>query len=112
MSSQILEVTASQEAVEREAVPKKKPYTVIENIKGQRTSLIPPDYVDDDAINLPANAIKVLEKRSSRGKVKLAHILISVPANASVEVAATAKGKRRMPIKTLIIRRTIINRRL
>ena len=37
--------------------------------------------------------IKVLEKRSSRGKVKLAHILISVPANASVEVAATAKGK-------------------
>ncbi len=37
--------------------------------------------------------IKVLEKRSSRGKVKLAHILISVPANASVEVAATAKSK-------------------
>lgn len=37
--------------------------------------------------------IKVLEKRSSRGKVKLAHILVSVPANASPEVAATAKQK-------------------
>ncbi|MEA5458949.1 peptidylprolyl isomerase [Arcicella sp. LKC2W] len=37
--------------------------------------------------------IKVLEKRSSRGKVKLAHILVSVPANASAEVAASAKQK-------------------
>ena len=34
-----------------------------------------------------------MEKRSSRGKVKLAHILVSVPANASPEVAATAKQK-------------------
>jgi peptidyl-prolyl cis-trans isomerase SurA len=37
--------------------------------------------------------IKVLEKRSSRGKVKLAHILVSVPTNASPEVAAAAKQK-------------------
>ncbi len=37
--------------------------------------------------------IKVLEKRTSRGKVKLAHILVSVPANASAEVAASAKQK-------------------
>ncbi|PWK28635.1 peptidyl-prolyl cis-trans isomerase SurA [Arcicella aurantiaca] len=37
--------------------------------------------------------IKVLEKRSSKGKVKLAHILVSVPANASAEVAAAAKQK-------------------
>jgi peptidyl-prolyl cis-trans isomerase SurA len=37
--------------------------------------------------------IKVLEKRSSRGKVKLAHILISVAPNASPEVVGIAKKK-------------------
>lgn len=43
-----------------------RPFTVIENIKGQRVSLTPPAYVDDEAINLPANAVKVLEKRYLR----------------------------------------------
>ena len=37
--------------------------------------------------------IKVLEKRSSRGKVKLAHILVSVAPNASPEMIADAKKK-------------------
>ncbi|MCX6048145.1 MAG: hypothetical protein NT075_23850 [Chloroflexi bacterium] len=44
----------------------KRPYTVIENVKGQRVPLTPPDYVDDVKINLPANAVKVLEKRYLR----------------------------------------------
>ena len=37
--------------------------------------------------------IKVLEKRSSRGKLKLAHILISVAPNSSPEIVAEAKKK-------------------
>lgn len=37
--------------------------------------------------------VKVLEKRSSRGKVKLAHILVSLAPNASPEVMAAAKKK-------------------
>jgi peptidyl-prolyl cis-trans isomerase SurA len=37
--------------------------------------------------------VKVLEKRSSRGKVRLAHILISVSANDKPEVIAAAKKK-------------------
>ncbi len=37
--------------------------------------------------------IKVLEKRSSRGKVRLAHILISVSPNEKPEVIAAAKKK-------------------
>ena len=37
--------------------------------------------------------IKVLEKRASRGKVKLAHILVSVAPNASPEIIANAKKK-------------------
>ena len=44
----------------------RRPFTVIENIKGQRVPLTPPAYVDDEAINLPANAVKVLEKRYLR----------------------------------------------
>ncbi|MCU0469983.1 MAG: peptidylprolyl isomerase [Arcicella sp.] len=37
--------------------------------------------------------VKVLEKRSTRGKVKLAHILISVAPNANAETMAAAKKK-------------------
>ena len=37
--------------------------------------------------------VKVLEKRSSRGKVKLAHILVSVAPNEEPEVIAAAKKK-------------------
>jgi peptidyl-prolyl cis-trans isomerase SurA len=37
--------------------------------------------------------VKVLEKRSSRGKVRLAHILISVSPNEKPEVVAVAKKK-------------------
>ncbi len=53
------EIPESQKSLNR-------PFTVIENIKGQRVPLTPPAYVDDEAINLPANAIKVLEKRYLR----------------------------------------------
>ena len=37
--------------------------------------------------------VKVLEKRSSRGRIKLAHILVSVAANEKPEVIAAAKKK-------------------
>ena len=37
--------------------------------------------------------VKVLEKRSSRGRIKLAHILISVSPNDNPEAIATAKKK-------------------
>ena len=37
--------------------------------------------------------VKVLEKRSSRGKVKLAHILVSVPPNDKPEIIAAAKKR-------------------
>ena len=37
--------------------------------------------------------VKVLEKRSSRGRIKLAHILISVSPNEKPEAIATAKKK-------------------
>jgi adenosylcobalamin-dependent ribonucleoside-diphosphate reductase len=44
----------------------RRPYTVIENEKGKRVRLDPPAYVSDEAINLPPNAVKVLEKRYLR----------------------------------------------
>ncbi|HMN29381.1 MAG TPA: ribonucleotide reductase N-terminal alpha domain-containing protein, partial [Caldilineaceae bacterium] len=46
---------------------KSSPRTVIENEKGKRILLDPlPDYVSDEGINLPPNAVKVLEKRYLR----------------------------------------------
>jgi adenosylcobalamin-dependent ribonucleoside-diphosphate reductase len=44
----------------------KRAFTVIENIKGERHPITPPDYVNDETINLSANSIKVLEKRYLR----------------------------------------------
>ncbi len=44
-----------------------RPHTVIETQKGQRVRLDPlPAYVSDEAINLPPNSVKVLEKRYLR----------------------------------------------
>ena len=44
-----------------------RPHTVIETQKGQRVRLDPlPVYVSDEAINLPPNSVKVLEKRYLR----------------------------------------------
>jgi len=45
---------------------KPKAFTVIENVKGQRTPIVPPAYVNDDTIALSPNGIKVLEKRYLR----------------------------------------------
>lgn len=55
--------TQSKITVERD---KTKAFTVIENEKGKRIPLTPPDYVSDEQINLPPNAVKVLEKRYLR----------------------------------------------
>lgn len=44
-------------------------YTASETVKGQRRLIAPPDYVDDAAVNLPENSIKVLEKRYLRRDV-------------------------------------------
>ena len=41
-------------------------HTVIEHVKGDRQPLTPPDYVNDAAINLSENSVKVLEKRYLR----------------------------------------------
>ncbi len=41
-------------------------YTVIEIVKGKRNALTPPAYVDDGAVALTENSIKVLEKRYLR----------------------------------------------
>ncbi len=41
-------------------------YTVIETVKGERQPIECPDYVNDAAINLSENSIKVLEKRYLR----------------------------------------------
>jgi hypothetical protein len=41
-------------------------YTVIENVKGQRIPITPPDYVDDAKIALTENGRKVLERRYLR----------------------------------------------
>ena len=37
-------------------------HTVIEQVKGDRQPLTPPDYVNDASINLSENSVKVLEK--------------------------------------------------
>lgn len=85
MSSLILEGTAVAETVDKQTIPKKKPFTVIENVKGQRIPLTPPDYVDDVKINLPANAVKVLEKRYLRRD--LDGSLLETPAGMFYRIA-------------------------
>uniref|UniRef100_A0A7C1FG52 Vitamin B12-dependent ribonucleotide reductase n=1 Tax=Caldilinea aerophila TaxID=133453 RepID=A0A7C1FG52_9CHLR len=49
-----------------EAVQAQRAYTVIETVKGQRRTIICPDYVNDAAIRLSENSIKVLQKRYLR----------------------------------------------
>lgn len=49
-----------------EAVQAQRAYTVIETVKGQRQTIICPDYVNDAAIRLSENSIKVLQKRYLR----------------------------------------------
>ena len=41
-------------------------YTTLESVKGQRVSVVCPNWVADELINLPPNAVKVLEKRYLR----------------------------------------------
>ncbi len=45
---------------------KAKAFTTLEVVKGKRVHVDPPGYVSDESINLPPNAVKVLEKRYLR----------------------------------------------
>ena len=64
MSSSASSSPAVVDAMSAPATP--RAHTVIEIVKGERISLTCPDYVDDAAINLSDNSIKVLEKRYLR----------------------------------------------
>jgi ribonucleoside-diphosphate reductase alpha chain len=60
-------------------------FTVIENVKGQRAQLAVPAYVNDEAIALSENSIKVLEKRYLRRDINGA--LLETPAGMFYRVA-------------------------
>ncbi len=60
-------------------------HTVIENVRGERTYINPPDYVDDDAIRLTDNSRKVLERRYLRRDLDGA--LLETPAGMFYRVA-------------------------
>jgi ribonucleoside-diphosphate reductase alpha chain len=60
-------------------------YTVIENVKGERQPITPPDYVNDCAIQLSENSVKVLEKRYLRRDVDGA--LLETPAGMFYRIA-------------------------
>lgn len=66
-------------------VAKQPSFTVIENVKGQRTPIIPPAYVSDDTIQLSKNSIKVLEKRYLRRDIN--GDLLETPAGMFYRVA-------------------------
>ncbi|MFN8491407.1 MAG: ribonucleotide reductase N-terminal alpha domain-containing protein [Caldilineaceae bacterium] len=85
MSTQILGGAAPEGPVERRTTATKLPHTVIENVKGERQSLTVPDYVDDERIDLPPNAIKVLEKRYLRRD--LDGSLLETPAGMFYRIA-------------------------
>ena len=81
-----------------------RPFTVIENVKGQRIPITPPAYVDDAAIALSPNSIKVLEKRYLRRDIhgnlletpagmfyRLAYHLAQVEKDHSGDVEATTR---------------------
>jgi len=85
-------------------VAQQRPFTVIENVKGQRTPIIPPAYVDDEKIALSPNSIKVLEKRYLRRDIngdlletpagmfyRLAYHLAQVEKDHDGDVAATTR---------------------
>ncbi|MFZ1753252.1 MAG: LAGLIDADG family homing endonuclease, partial [Caldilineaceae bacterium] len=44
----------------------KKTFTTLEVVKGEKTRVTPPSYVDDETINLSDNSLKVLERRYLR----------------------------------------------
>jgi len=60
-------------------------FTVIENTKGNRQVLTPPDYVNDAAVNLPENSVKVLEKRYLRRDIDGS--LLETPAGMFYRIA-------------------------
>lgn len=62
-----------------------KSFTVIESVKGQRTPIVPPAYVNDDAIALSKNSIKVLEKRYLRRDIN--GTLLETPAGMFYRLA-------------------------
>lgn len=79
-------------------------FTVLESVKGVREYVTPPDYVNDAAIALPENAVKVLEKRYLRRDLdgsfletpagmfyRIAIHLAKVEAGHDSDVAAQAK---------------------
>ncbi len=74
-------------------------YTVIETVRGERTYLTPPDYVNDEAINLTENSRKVLERRYLRRD--LDGSLLETPAGmfyrVAYHVAAGGRATRRRP---------------
>ncbi len=61
------------------------PATVIENIRGERKQLDIPAYVDDEAIALSENSVKVLEKRYLRRDID--GTLLETPAGMFYRVA-------------------------
>lgn len=66
-SNSLLRVKAQSPSKPITGLNAPSPYTVIENEKGKRTRLDNlPAYVNDEAIDLPPNAVKVLEKRYLR----------------------------------------------
>lgn len=83
---------------------KSQSFTVIENVKGQRTPIVPPAYVSDDTIALSKNGIKVLEKRYLRRDIngdlletpagmfyRLAHHIAQPEQEHSGDVAALTR---------------------
>jgi len=60
-------------------------FTVLENVKGVKEFITPPDYVNDAAIALPENAVKVLEKRYLRRDLDGAYL--ETPAGMFYRIA-------------------------
>ncbi len=48
------------------AAPASKTFTTLEVVKGKKTRITPPNYADDETINLSENSLKVLERRYLR----------------------------------------------
>ncbi len=62
-----------------------KAHTVIENVRGNREQIVPPEYVDDSAIHLTENSRKVLERRYLRRDTD--GTLLETPAGMFYRVA-------------------------
>lgn len=48
------------------AINSAKTFTTLEVVKGEKVHVLPPDYVDDAAVNLSENSLKVLQRRYLR----------------------------------------------